>query len=81
MPEVDRDLGRMEARQDGADRRLDEYQANLQRIESKIDGLIRQFENMSGSKKMLFTMLTTSAAISGAVIEFLRWLHFWPATR
>ncbi len=74
----ERDLGYLTATQDAQGRQIDDFREDMRRIEGKIDGLVEQFASLRGGKKMFFTIVFAAGGIATAVVEFLRWAHFWP---
>ena len=63
-----RDIGRIEARQDTADDRLD-------RIEAKLDQLLDYVARNKGGFRMLFAMGSIAAALGASIAEIIRWAH------
>lgn len=58
MTDVQRDLGRLEARQDGYDERLE-------RIESKVDQLVEWTSQSKGGIRMLIAVGSIAATLAG----------------
>lgn len=69
MTDVQRDLGRLEARQDSQDERLE-------RIESKVDQLVEWAAKSKGGVRMLISVGSLAAALAGILGAWLSKL--WP---
>jgi len=63
-----RDIGRIEARQDSADDRLD-------RIEAKLDQLLGYVERNKGGIRMLFAVGSIAASLGAGIAEAIHWWH------
>jgi hypothetical protein len=65
---VQRDLGRLEARQNSADDRLE-------RIEAKLDEVLERTNFARGGIRVLIAIGTLGASLGAAVAETVRWFH------
>ena len=68
MTDVQRDIGRLEARQDSQDDRLE-------RIEAKVDKLVEYMSSAKGGWKLLLSVGSIAATLAAGVAELLHWLH------
>lgn len=68
MNDFSRDIGRLEARADSTDERLE-------RIEAKLDKLVEELSGMSGGRKALVGLLTLAASLGAAVAEAMHWFR------
>lgn len=68
MVDIQRDFGRMEARQDATDDRL-------ARIEAKLDEMLERTSVARGGIRMLISVGTIGAAFGSAVAEIVHALH------
>jgi hypothetical protein len=68
MTDVQRDIGRMEARQDASEERLE-------RIEAKVDLLVEYMATAKGGAGMLFKVGSIAATLGAAAAEFVNWFH------
>lgn len=68
MTDFSRDIGRIEARQDSADDRLD-------RIEGKLDQLLDYVERNKGGIRMLFAVGSIAASLAAGIAEVIHWWH------
>lgn len=68
MSDVQRDLGRLEARADSADERL-------QRIEAKIDQIVEAIAQNRGGIRTLLAVGGLAASAGAAIAETIHWIH------
>lgn len=66
--DVERDIGRLEARADTTD-------ARLMRIEDKVDQILERTNVARGGLRMLIGVGTFSATAGAAFAEVMRWWH------
>lgn len=66
--DVQRDLGRLEARADSTDERLE-------RIEAKVDQLIDCIAQNKGGIRTLLAVGSLAATAGAAIAETLHWVH------
>lgn len=72
--EVQRDLGRLEARADSTDERLDSTDERLERIELKVDQIVQWMQQSRGSLKALLAVGSVAGAIGAAVAKVVAFL-------
>lgn len=68
MADLQRDIGRLEARQDSTDERLE-------RIESKLDQLVEYMASAKGGWRLIFAVGGLAASLAASIAEVLHWLH------
>jgi hypothetical protein len=66
VPSVQRDIGRLEARADSTDERLE-------RIEKKLDEVLERTTFARGGLRMLIGVGTFGASVGATIAEFLHW--------
>ena len=71
MVDLQRDIGRLEARQDSADERLE-------RIEAKVDQLVEYMASAKGGWRLLAAVGGIAASLAAGIAEIVHRIHGAP---